>query len=128
MKATVDLTANRMFRNEQRVVDTILKSCLDKVGTKCPWNVAIFKHPTHVETKSLIFVGNKQHRQDLLYLYQMDSPDYCDCCGVHMNRVPWRKEYGICRTCHADYLTRNYDKVLWRKRQEINNADIFRYI
>ena len=121
MKRNVDLTENRLFSNN------ILFSLI--IGEKFPWNTSLEEIRSdddfdldHQE-KAIIAVGNKSARAKERFYREMDSPDYCDCCGKRMNLKPWDMEIGICHKCY-NYYQEEKDRCKWRKKEIINNAVI----
>lgn len=131
MKRNVDLTENRFFSSNNQFndisIDVLTLGLI--AGEKFPWNV----HTREIKTdddldldhqrKSIIAVGNKKTRVKVKEYRQMDSLDYCDCCGIRMNLKPWDKEIGVCHKCD-EYYQKQEDKCKWRKKEEIINAVI----
>ena len=131
MKRNIDLTENRMFSSDNWLTDmSIGVLTLGLItGEKFPWNA----HITTIHSddgfdldrqrKNIIAVGDKVSRAKVKEYRQMDSLDYCDCCGIRMNLKPWDKEIGICHKCNNHYQKQE-DKCKWRKKEEIRNAVI----
>lgn len=130
MKRNVDLTENRFFSSNKFNDIAIGVLTLGIItGEKFPWNAHIreIKSDDDLDLdhqrKSIIAVGNKAMRAKVKEYRQMDSLDYCDCCGKRMNLKPWDLEIGVCHQCN-DYYQKQEDKCKWRKKEEIRNAII----
>ena len=127
MKRNVDLTENRFFSNNN-LFNGVLTLAL-VTGEKFPWNVFVEKVMSDDDLdadhqrKAIIAVGNKATRAKVTFYREMDSEDYCDCCGVRMNLKPWDREIGICHKCD-NRLQKEQDRCKWRKKEIINNAII----
>ena len=116
MKRNVDLTKNRFFSNNNSINDVnILDSHISK-KCKFPWDFC-FKDDDFCDLdqrlNAVVITGNKATRQKINYYRQMNSLDYCDCCGKRMNLKPWNKEVGVCHKCYDSYL-KSKDKCRWR--------------
>ena len=117
MKENVDLTENRLFSNDW--LGDILTFNLITVN-KFPWNASIKEIRTNDDLdldhqkNAIITVGNKKTRAKVKFYREMDSSDYCDCCGKRMNTKPWNKEIGTCHNCDNIFF-KDEDKCIWRK-------------
>lgn len=130
MKNNIDLTENRIFSRDSFGLWNL--TITDLLKFDFPWNV----HLTEIRSddefdldhqrKSIIATGNKKQRAEVQHYREMDSLDYCDCCGAKMNLIPWNREIGVCRKCEEYYESHDpiYDKCLWRKKDIIHNAVI----
>lgn len=122
MKRNVDLTWNRFFSSNNWLNDSAIGVLTFSGITveKFPWNAYIKEIKSNDEfdlehqRKSIIAVGNKAMRAKVKKYRQMNSFDYCDCCGVRMNLKPWDGEIGICHKCN-NYYEKDVDKCKWRK-------------
>lgn len=131
MKRNVDLTENRFFSSNNWFNDIAIGVLTLGIitGEKFPWNAHIREIKSDGDLdldhqrKSIIAVGNKAMRAKVKEYRQMDSLDYCDCCGKRMNLKPWDLEIGVCHQCN-DYYQKQEDKCKWRKKEEIRNAVI----
>lgn len=118
MKSNVDLTENRIFSSNNIGLRNINISFI--VGEKFPWNVFLDIIKTEDELdlehqkNSIIAVGNKETRAKIQFYREMDSLDYCDCCGKRMNLKPWDREFGVCHSCN-NHFSKEEDKCRWRK-------------
>lgn len=127
MKRNVDLTSNRFFSNNNRFNGVLTLGLV--TGEKFPWNAFVERVmsdddlDTDHQRKAIIAVGNKVTRAKVKFYREMDSEDYCDCCGVRMNLKPWDRELGVCHKCERYYL-KEQDRCKWRKKEIIINADI----
>lgn len=127
MKRNVDLTENRFFSNNNLFNGIITLSLITR--EKFPWNTFIERIMSDDDLdadhqrKAIIAVGNKATRAKVKFYREMDSEDYCDCCGVRMNLKPWDREIGICHKCD-NRLQKEQDRCKWRKKEIINNAII----
>ena len=130
MKRNIDLTENRFFSSTTWFNDIAMGVLTLGIltGEKFPWNAHLEQIHSDDDLdmdhqrKAIIAVGNKKTRAKVKEYRQMDSLDYCDCCGKRMNLKPWDLEIGICHQCN-DYYTKE-DKCKWRKKEEIRNAVI----
>lgn len=130
MKRNVDLTENRFFSSNNPFNDISIGVLTAGIvtGEKFPWNayIEIIDPDNDLYTnqqKTIIIVGNKKTRAKIKEYRQMDSLDYCDCCGKRMNLKPWDLEIGVCHQCN-DHYTKQEDKCKWRKKEKISNAVI----
>lgn len=127
MKRNVDLTENRFFSNDSRFNGVLFPSVI--FAGKFPWNasVEIIVSDDDLDAdhqrKAIIAVGNKATRAKVKFYREMDSEDYCDCCGVRMNLIPWDREIGVCHKCNG-YHFEAKDKCKWRKNETMINAII----
>lgn len=131
MKRNVDLTENRFFSSNNWFNDIAMSMLTLGIITKekFPWNAHLQQirsdddFDMDHQRKAILAVGNKAMRAKVKEYRQMDSLDYCDCCGKRMNLKPWDREIGVCRKCN-DYYQEQEDKCKWRKKEEIRNAVI----
>ena len=131
MKRNVDLTENRFFSSNNWFNDVAIgRLTLGMItGERFPWNAYIkeIKSDDNFDMdhqrKAIIAVGDKTTRAKVKEYRQMESLDYCDCCGTRMNLKPWDREIGICHKCN-DYYQKREDKCKWREKEEIRNAAI----
>lgn len=131
MKRNVDLTENRFFSINNWFNDVVIgRLTLGMItGEKFPWNAYIKEIKSDDDfdmdhqRKAIIAVGDKTTRAKVKEYRQMDSLDYCDCCGTRMNLKPWDREIGVCHKCN-DYYQKQEDKCKWRKEEEIRSAVI----
>lgn len=131
MKRNVDLTENRFFSSDNWFTDIAMGVLTLGIITKekFPWNAHLQQIRSdddldlEHQRKAIIAVGDKKMRAKVKEYRQMDSLDYCDCCGKQMNLKPWDREIGICHQCN-NYYQEQEDKCKWRKKEEIRNAVI----
>ena len=131
MKRNVDLTENRFFSSDNWFTNIAMGVLTLGIITKekFPWNAHLKQihsdddFDADHQRKAIIAVGNKKTRAKVKEYRQMDSLDYCDCCGKRMNLKPWDWEMGICHQCN-NYYQKQEDKCKWRKKEEIRNAVI----
>lgn len=127
MKRNVDLTENRFFSNNN-LFDGVLTIGLI-TGEKFPWNAFVKRIMSDDDLnsdrqrKAIIAVGNKATRAKVKFYRELDSLDYCDCCGRRMNLKPWDIEIGVCHICNNYYL-KEQDRCRWRKKEIVKNAEI----
>lgn len=131
MKRNVDLTENRFFSRNNWFNDISIGVLTLGIitGEKLPWNAYIKEIKSDDDLnmdhqrKAIIAVGDKATRSKVKEYRQMDSLDYCDCCGARMNLKPWDREIGVCHKCN-DHYQKQEDKCKWRKKEEVRNAVI----
>lgn len=117
MKRNVDLTENRLFTNQlNRVLITI-------TGKEIPWNVKSDDNVDDLDLYQIIVTGNKEARAKVRFYREMDSLDYCDCCGKRMSLKSWDREIGVCHQCN-NHVFKDEDKCKWRNKERIGNAVI----
>lgn len=124
MKSNIDLTDNQIFsrRNIGDVQSLVVAGLYKSIF---PWNIAPLwnrsgdEYDMDHQHKAIIATGDKEQRAEVRLLRQMDSGNYCDCCGRRINLIPWDKETGLCRKCDEYYqrTNPNNDKCLWRGKQ-----------
>lgn len=118
MKRNVDLTENMIFTSNL-VTNISISNIIN--NKEMPWSrsMKLLKSDDDMDLdhqrRSVIAVGNKATRAQVKYYREMDSLDYCDCCGKRMNLKPWDREIGICHQCNNDMYVKNTDKCKWRK-------------
>lgn len=126
MKRNIDLTESRIFSND--IFRQFLKTEVARRFLGKPWEhrkIVVINSEDDLEhqKESIIALGNKTKRAEIRGYREMDSLDYCDCCGARMNLHPWDREIGVCHKC--DYEMNKYnDKCLWRMKDEIRNSVI----
>ena len=124
MRDNIDLTSNRMFRSKNDM------SIHTFVFSKYPWKQPVFDLVTaeglddeilHGRYMPLVRVGNKSDRREVKMLVEIDSNDYCDCCGAYLKTIPWDRTYGLCRKCNTDMHINygNNRKMPWYEREEM---------
>lgn len=97
MKRNVDLTESRFFSSNNWFNDISMSVLTLGIitGEKFPWNAYIKEIKSDDDfnmdhqMKAIIAVGDKATRSKVKKYRQMDSLDYCDCCGARMNLKPW---------------------------------------
>ena len=112
MKRNVDLTENMFFSNggwsnNFRIID---------FDRKFPWVASFMEIASDDDSQrdAIIIAGDKETRARIKSYREMDSIDYCDCCGRRMNLIPWDREIGLCHECN-DYYLKDEDRCKWRK-------------
>ncbi|MCD3277468.1 hypothetical protein [Clostridium botulinum] len=95
MKASVDLTENRDFRDRNGEISI---PQLFKMGT-LPWEFKGIKRilSTLNNKIELIYTGDKEERKHKKEYAQY--ADSCECCGKKLSTVPWNSKYKICKKC-----------------------------
>lgn len=127
MKRNVDLTENRFFSDNNWFNGVLTLGLI--TDEKFPWNVFLKEIRSNDDLdlehqrNAIIAVGSKETRAKVRFYREMDSLDYCDCCGKRMNLIPWDREIGVCHQCN-DYYLKDEDKCKWRKKETIINAVI----
>lgn len=125
MKNNVDLTENQIFSRNNLFADMELNEFMLSMlaRTKIPWDLKNFSQiksgdefDLDHQRKSLIAIGDKKNRAEIAEYREMDSKDYCDCCGTRMNLKPWNKEIGICRKCDEYYEKQNKENIPWKRK------------
>ena len=122
MKENIDLTESMLFSRGSRQFD-ILGALINKSQlNECrfPWNIKTIKSEDGLDLghqrKSVIALGDKATRAKIKEYRQMDSLDYCDCCGRRMNLKPWDRELGVCHKCN-EYYEKSFDRCKWRNKR-----------
>jgi exonuclease III len=115
MKRNVDLTENMFFSSVSTfnsVFNSAIKSITDR---KFPWVASFMEIASDDDSQkdAIIIAGDKEIRARIKSYREMDSIDYCDCCGRRMNLIPWDREIGICHECN-DYYLKDEDRCKWR--------------
>ena len=128
MKENVDLTEDGFFSNNISFTNILTDSFLRLVtNSNFPWSLNVEKveseYDLEHQRESIIVVGNKSTREKVEFFRQMDSMDYCDCCGKRMNLKPWDVEIGVCHKCSEHYF-KGVDRCKWRNKEIIRNAII----
>lgn len=122
MKENIDLTESMLFSRGSRQFGTLGSMINKSLFNECrfPWNIKTIKSEDDLDLghqrKSIIALGNKTTRAKIKEYRQMDSLDYCDCCGVRMNLKPWDRELGVCHKCN-EYYGKSFDKCKWRNKR-----------
>lgn len=106
MRDNIDLTSNRMFR------DSVHLNINLRQHREFPWSLEHVFIPTQEYSdtdvsiiplrKQSIILGNKRQRAYHNMLIEMDSQNYCDCCGGTLIAIPWNRTYGLCGRCNAN--------------------------
>ena len=123
MKENIDLTESMIFSRGNRQFGTLGSMINKSLFNECrfPWNIKPTKSKDDLDLghqrKSVIALGDKATRAKIKKYRQMDSLDYCDCCGKRMNLKPWDREIGVCHKCN-DYYQEQEDKCKWRKKKK----------
>lgn len=47
----------------------------------------------------VIPLGDREERTFIKECLEMDSENYCDCCGTYLLNKPWDRTYSLCRRC-----------------------------
>lgn len=130
MKPNVDLTLNRMFRDN----NLSLKEIVTQIR-HFPWSdnrFSLIRINTEDELdmnhqrKSVIALGDKKMRAEIKELRNMDSGNYCDCCGAKLDTKPWDKPIGLCHRCEQYEYDEWHDKCPWRDSNNRRHIDILR--
>ena len=122
MKENIDLTESMIFSRGNWQFD-ILGSMINKLMLneyRFPWNIKTIKSEDDLDLghqrKSVIVLGDKATRAKIKECRQMDSLDYCDCCGARMNLKPWDRELGVCHKCN-EYYGKSFGRCKWRNKR-----------
>lgn len=125
MKNNIDLTENRIFSEDQSMRINLIKALLPKL----PWGkyITLIESDNDLDLESqrisIIAIGNKLERAKIKFYRQMDSGNYCACCGAAMNKKPWHMEFGLCQTCN-DYYKNRKSKFFWDTKEVIQSSSI----
>ena len=105
MKRNVDLTAAGMFsraprRNLIAFTPRIWWMRINnEEGSEQRSNLNGYLTVANQAAEELIITGTR-HRRHLMQLEaDINSGDYCDCCGVSLMKKPWARQYGLCIAC-----------------------------
>lgn len=71
------------------------------------------KKMIELDLKPMIFSGNKLDIREKEKISNMVSGDYCDCCGVKINRYPWTPSGCLCESCESHMQEYSNKKGLW---------------
>ena len=119
MKENIDLTETMIFSRGNWQFD-ILGSMINKLMLneyRFPVKIKKIKLEDDLDIehqgKSVIALGDKATRAKIKEYRQMDSLDYCDCCGTRINLKPWDRELGVCHKCN-EYYEKSFDRCKWR--------------
>ena len=97
------ITIHRNGETFSNIGEVINESLKKQVYGNVPWNVS----PIFISYKydGLVAIGNKQQRAEaLLYAYWGTiNNQTCDCCGRKYNKIPWKKDWGICKVCEEQH-------------------------
>lgn len=108
MKRNVDLTEDMVFSNRAANIERFLKDLSDSYVY--PWEI---EHKIENQKHKTIATGNRNDRKEIESFRQLDSGDYCDCCGESLIKIPWDRTYGVCKKCSNYY---GFEKPkLWRR-------------
>lgn len=113
----IDLTEHRDFGRNQssgitfitrngarfsNIGNFIRNSFLQSRYGSIPWNVV----PLHQEEMPLNYdgilaLGNKHQRKEAKLTRTWGTADNitCDCCGKKYTKIPWKKDWGLCKEC-----------------------------
>ncbi|AEB77265.1 hypothetical protein [Clostridium botulinum] len=114
MKASVDLTENRDFRDRNGEISI---PQLFKIGT-LPWEFKGIKRilSTLNNKIELIYTGDKEERQSKKQCQQYMNE--CECCGLDLSRIPWKNKYKLCEKCYARLENNEGNhKPFWRNEK-----------
>lgn len=110
MKRNVDLTSQEMFSRRSGLAERLIR--IPKLwwldNTPAPireyplyeahGRISVRQHrDAHV--RELIFTGSSESRAYKRMMGNIDSGDYCDCCGRSLIIIPWKRRYGLCDKC-----------------------------
>lgn len=122
MKENIDLTESMIFSRGNRQFGTLGSMINKSLFNECrfPWNIKTIKSKDDLDLehqrKSVIALVDKAIRAKIEKYRQMDSLDYCDCCGRRMNLKPWDREIGVCHKCN-EYYGKSFDRCKWRNKR-----------
>lgn len=114
MKRNIDLTENMMFSRNHGIVPINLRSLEKRIGRKVTKLVNMGDELDDQDSlidreKQLFPLGDKMERMFIKECIEMDSGNFCDCCGASLKIHPWNRLYGLCAKC-ADYIDKKYNK------------------
>lgn len=106
MRRNIDLTDNMMFSSPIMDVRGINLRLLEKnFGRKFhlwnpnDWSNGEAKDSIIDRQKQLFPLGDKEERDFIRECIEMDSMDFCDCCGASLVVHPWARNFGLCSKC-----------------------------
>lgn len=124
MKRNIDLTDNEIFsRSRNNFFDTELLLKIKSIKSMFPWSLYKItdnsgdEYDLDHQKESIIAVGNREQRREVQCFREMDSGNYCECCGKRINLTPWNEEFGLCYKCEENFekTSHSNNKCLWRK-------------
>jgi hypothetical protein len=118
MKRNVDLTEDRVF-SRHNGIDTsthIAQFIRDMIRGKYPWSVdsriplqSRDEDDFDYQRTSLVALGNKTKRAEIVEYRQMESGKYCECCGALISKFPWEYRHfamGLCAGCEKSVYSK----------------------
>lgn len=123
MRRNIDLTDNMMFSRPHVDIRGINLRLLEKnLGRKLRlWNpndwVSDDNKDSMIDRQAQLFpLGDRAEREFIKECKEMDSMDYCDCCGASLVMHPWDRQIGLCKRC-AEQLDKEHGgrarKIPW---------------
>lgn len=116
MKDSVDLTLDRVFSRRPHI------NRITKTGNgKYHWDHSN-KYDCYTYN-SPILLGSKEEREFQRECRISNDTNYCDCCGTRLNRIPWKREVGVCNKCQDNYEKDDLNKKQkcpWRKPKYVS--------
>lgn len=97
-----------IYSNAHKVIERHLYK---QVYGEIPWNVypleRMFKYD------GLVALGNKQERLQTIISHSWGTTENktCDCCGKPFTKIPWIKDYGLCKECNEK--ENSHKEILW---------------
>ena len=105
----IDLTEHQDFKQKnfvgrnfpEAVINSLRKSLYGE--NSFPWEVIPQKR--RYKYDGLVALGNSEERKeaiDMAFWGTMDNLN-CDCCGKRYIKIPWQKNFGLCKECSLIY-------------------------
>lgn len=109
MRRNIDLTENMMFSSPSMGARSInLRLMRKEFGRKLHlWNPYVWSNGKAKDSiidrqKQLVPLGDREEREFIRECIEMDSGNFCDCCGASLLVHPWARTYGLCPRCDKD--------------------------
>ena len=126
----IDLTEHRDFRDSPQIVTfrringrtysnitTFIEQTVNRqMYGKFPWAVTPLYRQKEYKYDGLIALGNKDQRKNAIECASWGTSDNitCDCCGRKYIKIPWEKDWGICKDCSKE-MDYSYSSFPWNE-------------
>lgn len=120
MRRNIDLTENMMFsRNGLSIRSSILRHKGKNLWRKFyNWNFDLINDGSQKDSiidreRQIIHLGDYTERHFIKECIEMDSGNFCDCCGASLLKHPWSRQFGLCKRCASEINGKYTEKKLW---------------
>ena len=103
----------RTFSNMGSIIEQQVRR---QIYGRFPWAIKpVFEQKVY-KYDGLVALGNESQRKAVIEVSNWGTRNNttCDCCGKKYTKIPWIKDWGICKECNEEITSIRTKEIPWR--------------